>query len=187
MVPPRGLPRASPGISLAVDRSYSAVRHLPRKGLRRYLKRDQLAGLPETRRKLMRKEQGIVSPFGSKYLYRLSSAAPRQTQLGDVPPPELESIGACLADQELKQFKPCHTIRSNEKKCSNPTGCCDCRGYSLRLTLCRPYQSTCAGNLSLEKMIPISRNIKVIGALLLAVVLSLPSYAQQFDPAAHTD
>ena len=36
-------------------------------------------------------------------------------------------------------------------------------------------------------MIPISRNIKVISALLLAFALAAPSHAQPFDPAAHTD
>src|SRR5216684_2167342 len=36
-------------------------------------------------------------------------------------------------------------------------------------------------------MIPISRNIEVISALLLAFALAAPSHAQPFDPAAHTD
>ncbi len=36
-------------------------------------------------------------------------------------------------------------------------------------------------------MIPISRNIEVISALLLVFALAAPSHAQPFDPAAHTD
>src|SRR5260370_24106639 len=115
MVSPRILSRASSRMPFAVTRAEGSVCHLPRKGLRRHLERHQLTGLPEVRRKLMREEQGIVAPFAGQHLYRLLRILPRQAKLADVPPPELKPIGARLANQKLKQLKPCHRIRSNSK------------------------------------------------------------------------
>lgn len=67
-----------------------------------------LAGFPEAASEVVGEEQSIVAAFGGEDLDRFGGGSPAAAEATDVPASELESIAACLADEELKEFKACH-------------------------------------------------------------------------------
>ena len=57
----------------------------------------------------MREQQRVIPALGRERLDRLARRLPGQAQLRDVPLPELKTVRASLCDEQLQQFKTCHS------------------------------------------------------------------------------
>lgn len=102
---PRILADQSALVSFPFHSSDAAIGHSPLEALCRHLYHHRAACLPKALRKLVREEQGIVTPLCRQGSNRLLLARPNPAQVLDIPPTKRESLAPRLRYHNPQKFR----------------------------------------------------------------------------------